>query len=183
MKVDNLRLKNVKKDYLEILLSNLNDVEKFFNNADFITPTEIQIIMIQTVNYSKNTLWITEIETFNKDLLFSCIYKDIKLLDDKIDSIKLNNILNIIITKVWDENSNFSKIWMDVENIIKYFEYLKYSNIQKDEALTFLESLKLKDEDDFNDNNQNLLNENNVNDFDKWLDSIFKMFDNLFWNK
>ena len=147
MKPDELKLIDVKKENLELVLGNLSIAKKVFNNADFITPTDLQIIVIKTVNYYKVTLWDSTIDDFNKDLLFSCIFKDTKDLNEKWLKVnKINSILETIIIKVWDENSNFTKKWESVKNIIKYFEFLKYSWVLKEEAIAFIDGLELLDD-------------------------------------
>ena len=190
MNSNELKLKDVSLVNLELVIDHLSVAQKAFNNSDFITPTDIQLVILKVVKHYKITLWEDNIDIFNKDVLFSCIYKDIKSLNEwGVSWDKLIKILNTIITNVWDNNSNFTKKSDSLLNIIKYFEYIKFSWVSKTEANIFINSLEFKSKPKPNSNNER---DTTIDDglgsirnmFDKNNDSNpFGIFSDLFWKK
>ena len=174
MNLNELKLKDVEAEYLDVLLQKLNSVTDIYKNPEAIHP-DVEIVMINTVKYFKTTLKIETIEEFNNDLLFSCIYKEINKLNEIVLPKVLNKNLITIITNVWENNSNFSKLLPEYNNIVRYLEYMKFNSIPKDDVIYFVDDFNLIDENS---------NKKSFNDFPNELDEIFegvsKKIDNIF---
>ena len=173
MNSNDLKLKDVKTEELEVVFSNLTTARKAFNNADFITPTDIQRTVLMTVKYYKIALWDNTVNDFNKDLFFSCIYKDTKKLNERwLKLSKMNSSLENTITIIWDKNREFKTKWEDFKNIIKYFEFLKDSWVSKEEAMVFIDSL------DFSSEEEPENKKTTSSSIDDEMEMLRKMFDN-----
>lgn len=169
-------LKDVNRDNLQIVINNPRIVDKVFKNADFINATELQIVVIKTIEYSKNTLGIETIEDFYEELYFASLYKDIINLNKSMDWKELYNTLWKIIKKIWDENSNFKKIWKSMENIVHYFQQLHNYWVTKLEITNFINEISYIYEEDEEENFSPWDVDNFMKNDNSIIDDLFNIF-------